>query len=317
MSDPLRQTPPRTEAIRAAALDWLLAGEAARQDGAFQAWLAAAPAHRAAFAEAERLWQDPSFLAALHAQPRPATRPRPARTRMRTACLMAASLFAIAVLSWPALRLAGLPLHLGADYTTRIGIERTDMLPDGSRLTLDTDTAVDFSMNPAERRLTLRDGRVFIAVQHQARPFRVHVNSITVEDIGTEFSVERHEAQVTVIVRQGAVSVTTPSGEAQLRAGQAATVIDGRLQPTQTIDPSMAFAWLDHRLYFQDARLGDVVAALRRYQRGWIIIARPSLAALRVSGGYDLRAPAAAILDLAKLSGASVTRLSDRLLILH
>ncbi|MCB8879727.1 FecR domain-containing protein [Acidisoma cellulosilytica] len=294
---------------RAAALDWLLAGA---QGDAFQAWLKADPANAPAFAEVARLWHDPSFLAALHGQTR-----KPRRRIARPVLALAASFLVVAILGWGSLRLAGLPLHWGDDYTTRIGAQQTETLADGSLLTLDTGSAVDFGVSQSERRLTLQDGRIFIAVHHAALPFRVHVSGITVQDIGTAFSVERRDGRVTVAVRQGAVAIETPNGAVRVRAGQAVSVDHGALQPVQSIDPSMTFAWLDHRLFFQNAPLGEVVADLRRYQPGWIIIARPSLADIKVSGGYDLRRPAAAILDLAKLSGASVTQVSDRLLILH
>lgn len=298
---------------QAAAMDWLIAGEAARRGADFRAWLAADPTHAAAFAEAERLWTDPSFLAALHGN----RRVLPRRRVLRPALAMAASFLLVAVLGWGSLRLAGLPLHLGDDYTTRIGSQSTEVLADGSTLTLDTASAVDFKASETGRDLTVQDGRVFIAVHHEARPFRVHVGDVTIRDIGTAFSVERRDGIVTVAVRQGEVSLTTPSGEESLTAGQGASVLHGALQPAQTIDPSLTFAWLDHRLFFQNAPLGQVVAQLRRYQRGWIVIAKPSLAAIKVSGGYDLRAPSAAILDLARLSGATVTRVSDRILILR
>ncbi|MCB8877283.1 FecR family protein [Acidisoma silvae] len=301
---------------RKAALDWLMAGAAGTE---FRSWLAADPAHEAAFADVSRLWHDPAFLAALRSQ-------KAARKRrvLRPALAMAASILVAAFLGLGALRLAGLPLrlaglplHLGDDYTTRIGAERSAILADGSELTLDTASAVDFGVGPSERSLTLRSGRIFIAVHHAAKPFRVHVGAIIVQDIGTEFSVDRRGGDVTVAVRQGQVSVQTPTGGESVKAGQAVSVIGGVLQPVQAIDPGITFAWLDHRLFFQDASLGDVVAELRRYQRGWIVMANPVLARIKVSGGYDLRQPAAAIDDLARLSGAAVTRVSDRLLILH
>jgi transmembrane sensor len=301
------------DAVRAAALDWLLAGEATRQGPAFRRWIAADSSHEAAFAEAERLWHDPSFLGALHAQ----KRARQRRSIAHPALAMAASLLAIALIGWTSLRLVGLPLHLGDDYTTRIGVERTETLADGSLLTLDTASAVDFKASQSERHLTLQDGRVFIAVHHEARPFRVHVGNITIQDIGTKISVDKRDGVVTVAVCEGEVGIDTPAGDTTVKAGQAVSVTHGVLQPVQPIDPSITFAWLDHRLFFQNAPLGNVVAELRRYQRGWIIVARPSLAQVKVSGGYDLRQPAAAILDLARLSGASVNRVSDRLLILR
>ncbi|HVY13789.1 MAG TPA: FecR domain-containing protein, partial [Rhodopila sp.] len=193
-------------------------------------------------------------------------------------------------------------------------------LDDGTRLTLDTASAVDVRYSQTERVVRLRAGRVFFTIAADARPFEVVAGPVVIRDIGTAFSVDRDGDDVRVAVRQGEVALA-PDGQGapprSLRAGEAGGYRDGRLTAPARIDPQIAFAWLDHHLFFQQRPLWEVVDELRRYYRGWIIIATPALRDLKVSGGYNLDDPVAAVRDLARLSGASLVSVSDRLLILR
>jgi transmembrane sensor len=302
-----------------AALDWFTRRQGSASgtvpDRRFDAWLHADPAHAAAYARVEALWRDPAFTAAVAGQALP-NRPRVAPVLFRVAA--SAALFA--VLGVGGLRIAGVPVRLPADYATHVGAEQTAQLDDGTRLVLDSASAVDVSYSGTQRIVRLREGRAFFSVAQDTRPFEVVAGSVVIRDVGTSFSVDRFDGEVRVAVSQGEVALTpadrnTP--EQHLRAGEEGGYRDGHLIASAMIDPQIAFAWLDHRLFFQQRPLAEVVDALRRYHRGWIVIANPALSGLKVSGGYNLNDPVAAIRDLARLSGASLIRVSDRLLILR
>ncbi len=316
--DPARDA--RTDAVTGAALDWFARRQGGvpdtAQDQAFQAWLGADTAHAAAYARVEALWRTPSFAAAV-ARQAPARRAF-RRPTARLALRLAASIAIVAVLGAGMARIAGIPLRLPADYATDVGTEQLARLDDGTQLVLDTASAVDIRYTDGQRQITLKDGRIFVTVAPNGRPFQVVAGNVVIRDIGTAFSVERNGDAVTVAVRQGEVRVKAHGAtELDLHANEAGGYADGRMTAATPITPDIAFAWLDHRLFFQERPLGEVVDALRRYQRGWIVLANPALRRIKVSGGYDLRDPAAAIRDLARLSGASLIRVSDRLLILR
>jgi transmembrane sensor len=319
-NDPQRGAP--IDPVTSTALDWFALRQGAADaagDPAFEAWLRADPAHAAAYARVEGLWREPAFAAAVSRQT-PARRrvvPRPALALMLR---LAASIAVVALIGAGTLRLAGIPLRLPADYATNIGTEQAARLDDGTRLVLDTASAADISYTARQRQVRLRAGRIFVTVAPDSRPFAVVAGDVVVRDIGTAFSVERDGDAVRVVVRQGEVGVTGAAAgavELHLHAGEAGGYTDEQIMPATAIAPDIAFAWLDHRLFFQRRPLGEVVDELRRYQRGWIVIANPALKDIKVSGGYDLDDPAAAIRDLARLSGASLVRVSDRLLILR
>ncbi len=311
------------DAATSMALDWFARRQGGvrdpGQERAFVAWLNADAAHIAAYARVEALWRAPSFAAAVARQAPSRHRPVP-RPAARRVLRLAASVAAMAVLGAGGLRLAGIPLRLPADYATDVGTEQVAQLEDGTQLVLDTASAVDVRYNGGQRQVILKDGRIFVSVAPDGRPFQVVAGSTVIRDIGTAFSVERDGDAVTVAVRQGEVGIRSGAQgtpELHLRANEAGGYANGRMREAMPVTPDIAFAWLDHRLFFQEQPLGAVVDALRRYQRGWIVVANPALRRIKVSGGYDLRDPVAAIHDLARLSGASFIHVSDRLLILR
>lgn len=299
------------------ALDWFLRHQSEAADSpAFIAWRDSDPAHAAAYARAQAVWAAPALAEAL----------ADARPRWRAASMMrmAASLALFALIGSGALRLAGVPLRLPASHGAAIGGQDMARLDDGTRMVLDSGAAVDVRYTSAERRLAIRDGRAFFDVGKDPRPFRVEAGDILVRDIGTRFWVEREGDAVHVAVEHGEVALrpanataaANAAAEQHLIAGQTGGYAQGFL-PVRSVPTDISFGWMDHRLFFAQTPVGDVVQALRRYHRGWIVLANPRLAQVKVSGGYDTRDPAAAMEDLARLSGGTLIRLSDRLLILR
>jgi transmembrane sensor len=297
------------------ATDWFLRLRQPGADGplraAFAAWRDADPAHAAAYARVEQVWAAPALTAAL--------RDQPGRRHGLPLMRLAASIAVVMLVGSGALRLAGIPAIWPADYATRVGQQQTVRLADGSRLVLDSGAAVDVTFSGEARTVTLRAGRAFVDVGKDPRPFRVLAGDVALRDIGTRFSIDRRGSGAQVAVDSGEVALRpsdTTTSEQHLRGGEVGCYDAGFL-PVHTEPRDMTFAWLDHRLFFAQAPLGQVVEALRRYHRGWIVIANPRLAAIRVSGGYDTRDTPAAMADLARLSRASLIRVSDHLLILR
>lgn len=302
----------------ATALDWLLRSQSSgtdpMEDPAFRAWLESDPLNLGTYSRAKTVWQDPAFLQAL-ASKREKRGPSPTAWMMR----IAASIAMIAVLGSATLRLTGTALRWPSDYAAPIGGQLHASLDDKTQVVLDSGAAIDLAYDSRARTISLRSGRAFVDVGRDTRPFRIMAGTVEVRDIGTRFSVERDGAVVRVAVERGEVALrpadeTRP--EQHLTAGQTGGYAQGFL-PVWAVPNDISFAWLDHRLFFSQQPLGEVVQQLRRYHRGWIVVATPRLANVKISGGYDTRDPVSAMEDLARLSDGTLIRLSDRLLILR
>jgi transmembrane sensor len=185
-----------------------------------------------------------------------------------------------------------LNLHLPTNYQTDIGERRVVALPDGSRISMDSDTRVRVAYQKAARSITLDRGRSRFDVAHDSsRPFTVTAGPRTVVAVGTSFDVERLQSTVLITLIQGQVVIkgtepelTTPT--ISLNAGEQ-LVVSRDLQPNiMAADPQVARAWEAGRLLFRDEPLSDAVARVNRYTTHAIQV-DPTIASIRISGVFN------------------------------
>jgi transmembrane sensor len=185
-----------------------------------------------------------------------------------------------------------LSLHLPTYYQTDIGERRVVALPDGSRISMDSDTRVRVAYQKTARSITLDRGRSRFDVAHDSsRPFTVTAGPQTVVAVGTSFDVERLQSTVLITLIQGQVVIkgaepelTTPT--ISLNAGQQLVITRDTQPNIVAADPQVARAWEAGRLLFRDEPLGDAVARVNRYTTHAIQI-DPSIASIRVSGVFN------------------------------
>ncbi|MNZ40170.1 fec operon regulator FecR [compost metagenome] len=210
-------------------------------------------------------------------------RPRKARPGMALALLLAlgCGLFAVN---------RQIPLEaLGADYATATGELRSVRLEDGTELVLGPRTLLDVDFDSQQRTLTLRHGSLAVRTAHgDSRRFVVRSEDGQMRPLGTYFSVLRDDSGTTLDVLRSAVAARgTAPAEVTIKEGQRLQLHDGQLLPVSA-SPSAADAWTRGMLLVRERPLGEVVAALADYKRGFISV-DPSLAGLTVSGSFSLR----------------------------
>lgn len=274
------------------ALDWLLRIEAAPHDAALKAerdgWIAADPKHARLYRKAEKVWRLTGEVAPAPAKvrPLPGWRRRPAIA----AGLLAA---AIAIAVFPEAR-----LRLSADHVTGTGEIRQIVLEDGSVVTLDAGSAISAKLSADRRTVTLLRGQAYLQVTpDSARPFSVDAEGVRATVVGTEFDMRIRPAEIDVAVESGIVQVAS-SGmtTTRLGAGERVAVDRGTGSARQDRVPSMQVgAWRNGQLVVDGATVAEVVAELRRYHPGVIVLADEALAGKRVTGVYDLLHPAEAL----------------------
>ena len=224
-------------------------------------------------------------------------------TRRWIAGAAAAAVLVVAVdVCWPYLHEWGLNRIAWlstTSYKTDIGERRIVALPDGSRISMDSDTSVHVTYQQTARSITLERGRSRFDVAHDPnRPFTVTAGPQTVVAIGTSFDVERLQSSVLVTLIQGQVVIKDAqpamapktSGPAEssisLKAGEELVVARDVRPAIVATDLQVARAWEAGRLLFRDEPLGDAVARVNRYTSHPVEI-DPSIAAIRVSGVFN------------------------------
>lgn len=259
------------------------------QRAAFQAWLAADTRHRAAFEAARAAYADVDR--AWHFK-RPRRSPGVmAKAAWSMGAAMAAGL--AVVLLAPEVGLAS------ADHRTRTGDVQQLTLDDGSRLWLDTDSAVDVRFADSERSVALLRGRLFVEVaEGDARPFAVLAEGAVIRDIGTAFSVDRRGQGFAVAVSDGIVDISREGQTTRLTAGQAKAfdAEDNRLRAASPADN----AWTERRIVLDRIPLREAVARIDLYQPGHLV--------WKADGGAQ---PVSGVLDLNRLDEGLDTLAAD------
>lgn len=176
-----------------------------------------------------------------------------------------------------------------ADCSTSTGEWRQIQLADGSRLMLNTATAVDIDFTAERRRVRLHAGEIYImTAPDPSRPFIVETRDGTARALGTRYSVRKHDSGTQVTVYEHAVEVMPRHTNARLRlnSGQQAVLTPDSIQPS-TYPEGSEPGWTQRRLVAERMRLDDFLAELGRYRHG-IIRCDPRIANLRLTGVYPL-----------------------------
>ena len=175
-----------------------------------------------------------------------------------------------------------------ADLSTGRGQRQDFNLADGSRLSLNANSAVDLHFTDRQRLLILRRGELVINVAPDPeRPLCVRTAEGEVRSPAARFLVARQEQASRVVVLQQSVQARLFSGVTRdLQEGQAAILYPRSIVP-MVGDQRHRADWLQAKLNVLDDPLEDVVAALRPYTRGFVRVA-PEIRGLRVQGVYPL-----------------------------
>lgn len=300
-----------------AALGWIArfrSGQVEEGDRqAFALWLSEDPAHGRAMDSMQNLWDDLGSLQHLPDFPEAAA---PSRRRWLGASLAVAASLLVALVLLPRFD-TGQPE--AEFFQTALGEQRTITLDDGSRLTLNTDTRLSARMGEDLRHIELLRGEAFFEVtSNKARPFEVDAGNTRVTVVGTAFNVfRRSELSSEITVAEGVVRVSeqnTPTSRAAateiLHAQQRLVAGQDGFQASAAGDIRPQLAWRDGELVAREMPLAQLASELERYQALHILIADPSVAALTVSGVFQLDQPLAVLDALERSMEIRVARIS-------
>ena len=279
--------------IHAAAAEWLARrdrGEWSEADqAALDAWLAESWSHTVAYWRLDAAWNRTDRLGALRQQK--IETPMPKRAPVWPLIFRTAAAFVLAAV----LGLAGSQLlHRQAatirSYATQIGGRETVSFADGSKIELNTNTAIRASMTTAARTIWLDRGEAYFDVKHDAsHPFVVYVGGRRITDLGTKFLVRRNAKTLEVALVKGSVRVGAEHGASRLlKPGDVAVASAESMVITKKTARELAneLSWRDGVLVFDNAPLGEVAAELNRYNRQKLVIADEGAAKLAVVGTF-------------------------------
>ncbi len=204
-------------------------------------------------------------------------------------------------------------------YFTEFGEQQSAPLKDGSIIYLNTQTNLDIDFSEQFRDIRLHSGEAIFKVAHNPeKPFRVWVNGVMFQALGTEFNVKanQHKVELTVISGEVALSnkffdesnLLLPQNTIKLASnmtlditdaktlivsvGQAAVVQnDGKI--TTNIDAIIAnkTSWKIRQLIFKNEKLQDIIYEFNRYNAIQIEINSKALSQLPITGVFEANDP--------------------------
>lgn len=189
-----------------------------------------------------------------------------------------------------------------ADYNTAIGGMSEFALADGSQLWLNTNSAVNATFNNSLRRLTLLQGEIAITtaknsakstinniVKDKRRFFvesQLELQTVTIEALGTEFTVRKVADKITVNVQSGQVALTAYKQRYLINQGQKLSYSNQYGGKLSTLDKTVN-DWQDGKFSAYNLPLADLCKELGRYTSALISVDE-NIAALKVVGTFPI-----------------------------
>jgi transmembrane sensor len=271
--------------LEAEAQQWLvrLRGDGPSNRAAFEDWYCASPDHAAAYDRVLLTWEASAHLT--RAGRNGSARSKWSSWRPVAAAVAAAMLLMVGI---GVATLAGVGRGPADAFSlvTKVGEIRTDRLPDGTRVTLDTDSRVDAVFTASRRQLRLVRGRARIAAASDARrPMELDAASVTVGD-GEVVDLMRRSGLTTITMLDGAGSVHVGQQSVPLSAGQMLAVADTGPAAVPSALRDGDTRWPSGMLSFEDAALAVVVGEASRYSQTRIALDGDDVARLRFTGTF-------------------------------
>ena len=300
--------PPGMSAADAAAF-WLIRrdrGATLEDEPEFTSWLAASQEHADEWRRIVSAWDnieagDDLLLAAMRRDALAARALSGSHMWWAAAAACAAIIGVVGAVGWrsfvggPVTDAQLIAENARPTFVSAVGAPSAFPLPDGSQVTLDTDSALAVAFTDGHRAVRLLRGQASFSVIHNAAsPFSVEAGGRKITDLGTEFAVRMGAQSLRVTVVSGRVFVSSTSGAAPhtLAPGQELDAATGRNDQIVTVDVAQTLAWRTGYLEFHGQPLDQAVAEMNRYGGSPVGVADPSLGTLPVSGRFRVGSPA-------------------------
>ncbi|RZS72742.1 FecR family protein [Pseudobacter ginsenosidimutans] len=143
-------------------------------------------------------------------------------------------------------------------------------LADGTKVWLNAASSISFptAFTGKDRTVSITGEAYFDVTKNAAKPFRVRVNNMEVEVLGTQFNINAYsdEPLIKTTLLEGAVRVTKGTGSQLLKPGQQAQ-LDQNDQLTLISDTDAAYemAWKNNEFNFKYTDLKTVMRQLARW----------------------------------------------------
>ncbi|MES2253707.1 MAG: FecR domain-containing protein [Pseudomonadota bacterium] len=278
----------------------------AEDEAGFREWLAADPAHGAAFEAMNGVWEVAG----------PAPRDLRGRlpggeTRISRRAVMAGMFVTAGVGGTFAMT----QMAQAGVYRTEVGEQKHALLPDGTELFLDTDTKLVVDLRKNLRNVVLEYGCAnFRVAPDTKRPFAVNAGGSIIQGAQSTFDVRRDGDRVSVVLIQGRATLEAASEPARLMGdGERVVVTARRIVKRDKPNLLPLLAWHTGQALFQGETLLEAASEMNRYSALKLMVGDDRIENLKVSGLYRVGDNAMFAQALEKLLPVSIRQFEDRI----
>ncbi len=285
-----QEKPVPSEEVRAEAAAWIAQLHDEQRDPDLEArvhgWLGESEEHRRAFNRMTQVWERTSQIQ-MRAQGDIVTARAGVRSRFtpRVVTLAATLVLAAIILVY---------YWRNDAVVTEVGQQQVRLLPDGTRVVLNTDTRIQVNYDEHARRVRLVRGEAWFDVSKRPSwPFLVTVAGREIRALGTSFIVRYDAQDLSVTLVEGRISVAPVAGNGAPSWQQSQTLAPGQRliisKSHASVDrPELnrITAWERGRVEFEETPLGDAANEMNRYSKSHVTVADSKVAQLRIGGVF-------------------------------
>ena len=175
--------------------------------------------------------------------------------------------------------------------SVKAGNKSTITLPDGTRVSLNGNSQLRYNVVPSKHReVVLRKGEAYFDVtKDPSCPFRVKVNDMQIEVLGTQFNVRYHKGVIETALFTGAVRLSSSAFAKDYRLYPGKKSIYQLASHHVTIcdnDGSTDARWKDGYLAFNSQPLGEVLKEVENWYGVTIQIRNHHLPKDKLTGAF-------------------------------
>ncbi|MCL3780940.1 DUF4974 domain-containing protein [Prolixibacteraceae bacterium JC049] len=169
-----------------------------------------------------------------------------------------------------------------------IGQKSQVMLPDGSKVWLNSESVIEFNNNFASNRVVKLEGEAYFEVEKDKdHAFQVQTKSYNVVVHGTRFNVMAYDdlgyTQTTLV--EGSVEIQRGKQQLFLEPGEQINLQNGQFIERK-VNTDIAIAWKDNKFRFDSVKFSELIRRLERWYDVDIEISNSALLEQEFSGVF-------------------------------
>ncbi len=209
---------------------------------------------------------------------------------------------------------------LFTEISTSFGEKKEYILPDGSKVLLNACSTIKFpqQFQGKNREIELNGEAYFEIVHDKKKKFLIKTDNFIVKVLGTKFNVKSYTEQETALVsvKSGKVEVELPQASMKLTANEQVQIqANGNEFIKKKEDNSRTLAWIQSKLYYQNATIYDITKDLEHYYNCQFKYSENQSFNNRISGQHDNKSLEAVLQSIEYITGIKYKIEGDTILL--